>query len=248
MNYNYLLTNNRRQPQQPETLPTYVGGGSRKGGKAWAIGIAVCVCIVVIIIAVAGAMNSHNHVDNNSPTPAPNSLFPWDPPTPRPTPTGCTDTPGWVDRDDRGCDFYKNFPSLCSSSSFEGSMGPATKHCCTCGGGYVPPTPMPSSAPTTPTPLPSRTPTTPRPTQPSACIDTAGFVDRHGWECNTYQQYSSFCESADIVKGDMGSATEHCCVCGGGNVPSKSSTSKAPAISNTPTVAPTPPTPVAVQR
>ena len=90
MNYNYLLlTNNRRQPQQPETLPTYVGGGSRKGGKAWAIGIAVCACIVVIIITVATTMNNHNHVDNNRPTPAPwSSPTPWN--TPRPTQTGCT--------------------------------------------------------------------------------------------------------------------------------------------------------------
>ena len=173
--------------------------------------------------------NHHSHVDNNWPTPAPWSSNS----TPRPTQAGCTDTPDWVDRDGRGCDRYEISPWLCNFSSFQGSMGPASKHCCTCGGGstYVPPTPMPS-----------RAPTTPRPTQPSACIDTPGFVDSSGWGCNKYQQYDFACGSADLFMGDMGSATEHCCACGGGNVPSNPS--KAPAILNTPTVAQTPPTPV----
>ena len=220
-----------------------VGGSSCEGGKGACVAIAF---VAVVAIAIVAGVLSKQNTDNNWPTPAPwNSPpspwnpTPWNPPTPRPTQTGCTDTPDWVDKDGDGCDFYENSRYSCNINSFQGSMGPATKHCCTCGGGstYAPPTPT-----TAPTPLPSRAPTTPRPTQPSACIDTPGFRDSSGWGCNKYKQYDFFCDGADVFKGDMGSATEHCCACGGGNVPSKPS--KAPAIFNTPSVAPTPPTPV----
>eukprot|EP00986_Skeletonema_menzelii_P020432 scaffold31166_cov188-Skeletonema_menzelii.AAC.2 len=217
-----------------------VGGSSCGRGAACAIGIVACVVIFIIVGAIAGAVNSHTN--NHWPTPAPyswNPPSPWNFPTPIPTREGCTDTPNWVDRFDDGCEYYQSSLTCSDAIMYQGSMGPATKNCCTCGGGstYVPPTPRPTQAPIV------SPPPTLRPTQPSACRDTPGWVDKYGWNCEMYSP-GFMCEFADIYKGVMGSAAENCCACGGGDVPSN--TSRAPATSNTPSVTPTLPTPVAV--
>ncbi len=65
----------------------------------------------------------------------------------------CFDTPNWKDRDGDGCDWYEEKDSCCSyADNWAGDMGPATEHCCFCGGGSVslPPTISlnPTSSPT----------------------------------------------------------------------------------------------------
>lgn len=234
------------QPQPYIHQNTAVVGGS-SCGRGTAIGIGVFAIIVIIIAAIAGAANSHNN-NPHWPTPAPWhsppspwNPTPWTPPTPNPTREGCIDTPNWVDRYGDGCHAYEIVSSMCSDAFlYQGSMGPATKNCCTCGGGstYVPPTPYPSGAPII------SPPPTPRPTQPSSCRDTPGWVDKFGFDCNMYNSHngtSLMCDIADLYEGDMGSATENCCACGGGFVPTNVS---RPPPSIAPSVAP--PTPAAV--
>ena len=134
-----------------------------KGGKAWTLGIAACVCIIVIIIVVAATS-----------TPAPGSSpSPWDTPTLRPTWTGCTDTPDWVDRSGNGCDFYESLPSWCNMNSiFEGPMGPATENCCVCGGGDV-------TSNTSKAPAISNTPSVaPSPPTPVVAVPTLASKDK----------------------------------------------------------------------
>ncbi len=138
----------------------------------------------------------------------------------------CLDTPNWTDKGGQGCDHYKKWDRRCSRADFwAGVMGPATEHCCVCGGGSVslPPTnsPNPSSSPTTsvnPSTFPSSSPsilpsTSSSPTE--FCVDTPNWKSRYGSGCDEYEEYDR-CGEADDWAGDMGTATEHCCVCQGG--------------------------------
>jgi hypothetical protein len=47
----------------------------------------------------------------------------------------CLDTPHWRDVYGYGCDDYEEEYCLSVADLYEGDMGPATKHCCKCGGG-----------------------------------------------------------------------------------------------------------------
>ena len=47
----------------------------------------------------------------------------------------CLDTPHWSDIYGYGCDDYEKEYCLSVADLYEGDMGPATKHCCKCGGG-----------------------------------------------------------------------------------------------------------------
>ncbi len=226
------------QVPQPYTHEhTAVVGGSRSGGAC--IGAAVCVVVIIVISAIVSVISGNN---NNAtkpywPTPAPYEWNPpspwyptpsWSPPTPNPTRDGCKDTPDWIDNYGEGCEWYSYSRSVCGYGLiYEGSMGPASENCCICGGGstYVAPTPRPTRAPIV-SPPPS-----PRPTQSPACKDTPGWRDLFSNGCEWYLG-AVFCDLlSDSYKGDMGSANDNCCVCGGGKDPS---TSKAPATSNTP--------------
>merc|ERR1712154_411641 len=91
----------------------------------------------------------------------------------------------------RGCDYYERTifsfeTDRCSISNlYEGSMGSALANCCTCGGGsfFVAPAPWPSIAPAIPTPTKAPSPW---PNQPSACVDTPGWVNSFGLGCQSY--------------------------------------------------------------
>mmetsp|Transcript_2665 Transcript_2665/g.3805 ORF Transcript_2665/g.3805 Transcript_2665/m.3805 type:complete len:412 (-) Transcript_2665:193-1428(-) len=245
-------------PQPYTHQHTAVAGGRPSGGRGACIGITVFLFIAIAIIGIAGAINVSNSSNHyNWPTPAPYSWEPpspwyptpsWGPPTPNPTRDGCKDTPDWVDENGNDCEYYSGteYYSLtsyrCTASwLYEGSMGSASENCCTCGGGstYVAPTPWPSSAPIV-SPPPS-----PRPTQSSACKDTPGWKDSLSNGCDYYSLGGFFCDFyADYYKGDMGSANDNCCACGGGKDPS---TSKAPATATSNTAVPSviPPDPAA---
>lgn len=216
--------------------------GSNNGARGCAIFCGVF-CLIIVILAIIGAATGSAYTRNPNywPTPAPYYYYPpspwnpspWSDPTPKPTKVGCKDTPDWVDGTGSDCDWYDSSNFYCSFSSiYAGSMGPATIHCCVCGGGstYVAPTPRPSISPIVPTP--SKAPT-PRPTQPSSCRDTPGWVDFLGNGCDYYTRAGSelydFCDFSDAFQGEMGPATENCCSCGGGTIPS--TPSKAPATS-----------------
>ena len=118
-------------------------------------------------------------------------------------------------------------------------MGSATDNCCVCEGGSstLPPTnsPKPSISPTksdTPSSSPSISPSNPPtvsanpssspsisalPTisanQTQTCIDTPNWKDKYGYGCDFYEEDEYRC-SPDSFAGDMGPATDNCCICG----------------------------------
>jgi len=106
----------------------------------------------------------------------------------------------------------------------------------------IPPLPPIPPLPGPRPPFPIQRPT-PWPTQPSSCRDTPSWTDQYGHGCGSY--FDLICPYFD--GGEMGPASEHsehCCVCGGGTVPSTPSKSPAtsgsavPSISNVPAVVP----------
>eukprot|EP00984_Skeletonema_dohrnii_P033127 scaffold28633_cov67-Skeletonema_dohrnii-CCMP3373.AAC.4 len=145
----------------------------------------------------------------------------------------CFDTPNWKDIDGDGCDLYGE--NLClKADEYTGDMGPSTTNCCVCGGGShslsLPPTtsPKPSSSPTksanpSSSSKPSSSPTiTNSPTQsanPSTtpCFDTPNWKDASGAGCDDYEAYIAGCAYAENYAGDMGLASNHCCICEGGS-------------------------------
>ena len=123
----------------------------------------------------------------------------------------CLDTPNWKDKFGDDCYYYAyEDPDACSiADAYAGDMGPATDHCCYCGGGShtFPPTNSPKPSTSTTTSL--------NPTE--FCLDTPNWRDRYGKRCNFYEESEPACRYADGSVGDMGPATEHCCHCGGGS-------------------------------
>ena len=117
--------------------------------------------------------------------------------------SACLDTPKWTDKWGQGCDIYEECNDCPYADDFPGEMGPATEHCCRCGGEShtLPPTNSrkPSSYPSISS----------HPTQ--FCLDTPNWKDKWGQGCNPNR-----CSNPDFYAGDMGPATEHCCYCGGG--------------------------------
>ena len=134
----------------------------------------------------------------------------------------CLDTPNWKDRFG-GCDDYVSFGGCSKADDYEGDMGPATDHCCNCGGGShtYPPTNSPTitnspakSATPSSSPTASSSPTMlANPTQ--LCVDTRNWEDNCGDGCDWYEdRHDDACSYADEKAGDMGPATKHCCYCG----------------------------------
>eukprot|EP00984_Skeletonema_dohrnii_P010749 scaffold4227_cov78-Skeletonema_dohrnii-CCMP3373.AAC.1 len=157
----------------------------------------------------------------------------------------CFDTPNWKDKLGYGCDIYEEHDGCRYADKYEGDMGSVTNNCCICGGGShsLPPTnsptisnsptksaapsssSKPSSSPTksaTPSSFPSSKPSSfpsisSSPTQ--VCFDTPNWKDRLGAGCDRYRDHDEvdgICPSADDRAGDMGRATQHCCICDGG--------------------------------
>eukprot|EP00984_Skeletonema_dohrnii_P014278 scaffold5981_cov146-Skeletonema_dohrnii-CCMP3373.AAC.7 len=164
------------------------------------------------------------------------------------TTSTCLDTPNWKDKDGYGCDRYKeyanDYPGCPDVDVYAGDMGPPSKHCCVCGGGShtLPPTISPtiSSSPTK-SAAPSSSPTASSLPTMSAhpthlCLDTPNWKDKDGYWCDGYKEYANNypgCPNADVYAGDMGPASKHCCVCGGG------SRTLPPTISPKPSGSPT---------
>ncbi len=69
------------------------------------------------------------------------------------------------------------------------------------------------------------------------CYDTPNWEDVDGLGCDSYELYD-WCFFADDFAGDMGSATEHCCICEGGTA--SLPLTNSPTISNSPTKSATP--------
>eukprot|EP00984_Skeletonema_dohrnii_P029512 scaffold20215_cov147-Skeletonema_dohrnii-CCMP3373.AAC.1 len=161
------------------------------------------------------------------PTYSPTNLPPTTSPTISSPPTQvCFDTPNWEDAYGVGCNVYRD-QSYCSyADNWAGDKGPASKHCCICGGGShsLPPTtsPKPSSSPTksaNPSSSPSSKPSSfpsisSPPTQ--VCFDTPNWEDMTGEGCDWYEENQYECSYAVDYAGDMGSAKQHCCICDGG--------------------------------
>ena len=161
------------------------------------------------------------------------TLPPTNPPTASSSPSSsshptmtCLDTPNWKDRINQGCDIYKNFgaPGCPRADNLAGDMGPATEHCCHCGGGS-------HTFPPTNSPTISLSPT-------KFCLDTPNWTDMYGDGCDFYQEFLSVCSFADYRVGNMGPATDHCCVCGKGSTLPPTNSPKptiSPSISSLPT-------------
>ena len=143
-------------------------------------------------------------------------------------------------------------PGCPDTDRFAGDMGPATDNCCHCKGESVSsllPTDSPtishlptkSATPSTPptitnsptksaTPSTSNSPSTSSSNSPSrsgsptqTCLDNPNWKDKDGRGCSAYEVYDN-CNDADADQyaGDMGTATEHCCGCGGTGIPTVS--------------------------
>ncbi|CAB9503179.1 ABC-type nitrate sulfonate bicarbonate transport [Seminavis robusta] len=106
--------------------------------------------------------------------------------------SGCSNVPGWADRDGDGCDFYEVEDVRCLSyGNIPGDDNmTANDACCTCGGGT------------------------------QQCTDVDGWEDIGGDGCSWYasddrcEQFGDFASFAGI---DGTTASEACCVCGGGS-------------------------------
>lgn len=120
------------------------------------------------------------------------------------TSSACFDTPYWEDRDGDGCDYYEENDDCSSADWYAGDMGPATEHCCDCGGGSV--TLRPTNSPI----ISNLASTSPTPN----CLDNPDWKDRDDMGCRVYYQFDN-CLKADDLAGDMGTASDHCCGCGG---------------------------------
>ncbi|KAK1744068.1 leucine-rich repeat domain-containing protein [Skeletonema marinoi] len=137
----------------------------------------------------------------------------------------CLDTPNWKDVDGYGCDYYEEWEHECPNADrWAGDMGPATKHCCICGGGShtLPPTNSPTitnspsiSANPSSSSKPSNSPT--KSTNPTQfCLDTPNWKDAGGYGCDYYEEHDEEgCPIHGSYAGDMGPASENCCYCGG---------------------------------
>lgn len=141
----------------------------------------------------------------------------------------CFDTPNWKDKDGNGCDFY-DIRNRCSlADDHQGYMGSATENCCSC----VLQTSSPTNSPTiTNSPTKTDTPSGP-------CFDTPNWKDEGDDGCDFYEENEEVgCPNSNRWEGEMGSATENCCYCGGGShtLPPTNS----PTISNSPTKPATP--------
>ena len=82
----------------------------------------------------------------------------------------CLDTPNWKDKFGDGCDYYEETDECPFADAYAGDMGPATDHCCYCGGGShtLPPTDPPTASSS---PSISSHPT-------KTCLDTPNWKDR----------------------------------------------------------------------
>jgi len=139
----------------------------------------------------------------------------------------CFDTPNWKDLYGDGCDFYEGCDPGCpGTDDYAGDMGPATQNCCFCGGGS-------HTLPPTTSPKPTGFPTmSAHPTQ--LCFDTPNWEDVDGFGCDWYGEYNhndpgcGCPPDADDFAGDMGPATQHCCICCGGSHTLSPTTSPKP--------------------
>ena len=150
--------------------------------------------------------------------------------TPQPTYEGCVDVTGWYDSAGKTCEYYENPITGVSQQSWclMGNQGllnrgyVATTACCVCGGGLWIENMIFKEA--TDVPL--------RPMRPSLQMEGDPCLDRPGWgsrigniavSCDTFSFRSTrelgkrSCDQYGHIESDFGSsATESCCICGGG--------------------------------
>jgi hypothetical protein len=123
--------------------------------------------------------------------------------TPPPDGEGqCEDVQGWYDSDgpEYDCIWYEENDACEFASDYENDGYTATEACCVCGGGTSD----------------GSTPTSPPPGE-GQCEDVQGWYDSDGpeYDCTWYEENDA-CEFASEYENDGYTATEACCVCGGG--------------------------------
>ena len=151
-------------------------------------------------VAVASKANEEKSPSpSSSPSSSPTASEVWLPTQP-PT-TTCIDTPGWIDSEGDGCDWYElaDVPSCPTYGDlYEGSMGVANDNCCHCrGNGDQTVEVVVGSSPCT--------------------GNTAGWVDEDGFGCDWYEMNDQpGCPwTGDLYGGSMGVANDNCCYCFG---------------------------------
>ena len=173
----------------------------------------VVVTIITALLSAAFAAASETLIDSNF----------------LETAAQCVDSPAdWVDSNNLGCSDYDKRPKWCklNPENYANDGVSALDACCICGGGD-------SS-----TPSPTNTPTVAPSDEPSVfndekCTDFPDFKDRSNYGCYTYDERPFWCTVAKNFMNREGvSASDACCVCGGGNTPTLSPTQSPEPKSN----------------
>lgn len=154
----------------------------------------------------------------------------------------CYDVPGWVDSIGDGCesygyaildDYYRTDENVdwcvLVGASYENDGDTAQSACCICGGGIRIESDVPTSFPSVST-EPSYT------ARPTACYDIPGWVDPHEDGCKWYSEGKEGvrCQTAGtVLKMDGLTASDACCVCGGGTESADAPT-PSPTVNNDP--------------
>ena len=177
----------KRDSSMPSKLPE----GNRSNKALILVAVMGTLIIFGLLIGLGfalidkGSTISYPDEPNPNPDPAPN-------PNPDPAPKPCVDSIAWVDKNNKGCGFYKTI-GCSAASSFRNAAGvDASEACCLCGGGdknfedgdY-------------------------------SCSDMFGFVDSAGYDCGEYDSYG--CSTANFWPNSKRvTAKMACCKCGGG--------------------------------